>query len=121
MKLNPAPRFLHVIGVEFDARMVSGLYMADKPFQLMGRVVVNKSTTLSSSIAPGDIVFFRADNANSILLDEDGMNVIIFEDAILGWCAESDLKCKLRKVSASGIKVVSTSPVTGMGNAPGRA
>jgi hypothetical protein len=120
MKLNPAPRFLHVIGVEVENRMVSGIHMADKPFQLMGSVVSNHSTALSL-ILPGNIVFFRADNANSIWLDEDGLNVIIFEDAVLCSCQEKDLKCTIRNATVTSNNIIKASPVMGMGNAPGRA
>lgn len=121
MKLNPAPRFLHVIGVEIENRMVSGLHMADKPFQLMGRVVVNHSEKLPD-LTPGTIVFFRPDNANTIIFDEDGLHVILFEDAVLASCNEKDLNCSLRKVAMTAAKIITAQPsIMGMGNAPGRA
>lgn len=94
MKLNPAPRFLHVVGVQIGEVTV-GKIATVQTFAPTARVLANNSERLKD-IPVGGIVFFAMQNLNQISVEEDGPHGILFEDAVLGWTREEDLPGKLQ-------------------------
>lgn len=89
MRITPAPRFIHVIAIERAETKVGALHVVQQACPL-ARVVTNASDKLK--LAAGDIVMFPMENANVIAIDEDGLNLVLFEDAILGWVPRQDVE-----------------------------
>lgn len=96
--LIPPPRFLHVIGMARKEHKIGGI-ITDTMAKSLGVVVTNGSDLLVS-IKPNDVVFFGIENANVVCIDEDGLNCMVYQDAVLGSVPES----KVSEVFPEGLQ-----------------
>lgn len=108
MELSPAPRFMHVLGVERIENKIKGIIVM-QDICPMAKVVSNNSEKLAH-IKPGMIVFFRMDNFNPLFDDDKGINGVLFEDAVMAYCEESAIYGGVRYKHASVIDPTNPGP-----------